>query len=238
MAKRAAAAVLALVVGLALPLFLLLTDLEIVSYHLGAYRQSFIASGAPARTGLDADQLVSTIRRTLDYATSRRADLQFDKAELDGGPAGRPAFSQIELDHMVDVRALFGLAQKVRWGAALAALVAAAAVLALERRRGWTRLARGLLIGVVVYIGLWAILAIAMVTGFSAFWTKFHETLFSNNLWLLPVDSLLIEMLPESLFQRLALEIVGLETAELLVLLTLAALGLRSERRTGRRWGR
>lgn len=225
--RKPIAGVLALIVGLALPAFLLLADVEVVAYHLGAYRESFAGTGAPARIGLSEDQLVWTIRRSLDYATGRGNDLQFDRSELDQGPPGRPAFTGIELDHMVDVRVLFGLARTVRWAALGLAVAGAAAIVALERRRGWARLARGLMIGAVLFLGLWAVLAAAVLTGFSSFWTAFHETLFSNDLWLLPVGSLLIEMLPESLFQRLALEIVGLLTLEVLVVLLLAVVYLR-----------
>ncbi len=227
MVRRAAASVLALAVGLALPLFLLLADLEVVAYHLRAYRESFVETGAPARTGLSEDQLVWTICRTLDYATGRRTDLQFDRSDIDHGPPGRPAFTPIELEHMVDVRALFGLARAVRWGALGLTLAGAAAVIILERPRGRARLARGLLAGAAVFLGLWAVLAAAVLIGFSSFWTTFHQVLFTNDFWLLPVGSLLIEMLPENLFQRLALETVGLLTAEVLAVLLLSAAYLR-----------
>jgi len=234
LARKAFAVVLSLVVGLALPVFLLLADIEVVAYHFADYRDSFIRTGASAATGLTVDQLVWTIRRTVDYATGRRTDLQFDRADLDHGPPGRPAFSRIELEHMVDVRALFALGRKVRWAALVAAVVGGAAVIALGRRRGGPAagaggavLARGLLAGAALFLGLWAVLAGAVLAGFSSFWTSFHEVLFSNNLWLLPADCLLIEMLPESLFQRLALEVVGLLAVELAVVIFASALYLR-----------
>ncbi len=225
---------LALLTGLALPTFLLLSDIEAVAYHLQAYRESFVATGAPARLGLTTDQLLWTIRRTLDYATSRRPDLQFDRAALDNGAPGRLAFTDIELQHMVDVRALFALARKVRWAALALAAAGMAGVLALERRRWQEQLARGAIIGSAVFLALLGVLGVAAATGFGAFWTRFHETLFSNNLWLLPIGTLLIEMLPESLFQRLVLEVLGLFAVEVLAVVLLAIAYLRRAARAAR----
>lgn len=222
-----AAGLLALLTGLALPAFLLLDDVEGVAYHLAVYRESFVATGAPAATGFDADQLVSVVTRVLDYATGRRADLQFDRAALDGGPPGRPAFSQSELDHMVDVRALFGLGRRVRAASLAAIFGGVALVLALDRRRAGRRLAGGLLAGSALSLLASAILAAAVLVAFGRFWDAFHLSLFTNDLWQLPEDSLLIRMLPESLFRRLVLEIVGLLSVEVLLVVGVSGLYLR-----------
>jgi integral membrane protein (TIGR01906 family) len=223
----------ALAVGLALPSFLLLIDVEAVAYDMPAYRESFAQAGAPAATGFSLEQLDWTMRRTLDYATGRRADLQFDRADADGGPPGRPAFSRIEIDHMADVRSLFGLATTCRRVALFVITLGGLAVILVERRQGLARLGRGLGQGAAAFLGAGALLAAAMLTGFSSFWTAFHETLFTNDLWLLPADSLLIQMLPESLFQRLALEIVGLLAVELSAILGLSVYLRRAQTRSG-----
>jgi integral membrane protein (TIGR01906 family) len=199
-----------------------------VAYDLSAYRGSFATTGTPGRTGLDEDQLVWVTKRALDYATGRRADLQFDRAELDGGPPGRPAFTARETEHMIDVRELFARAAGWRLAALGVAAAAAVALVALEgRRAGTRRLARGLVFASVLSMLVWAGLAVPMVSSFTAFWDSFHLSLFDNDLWQLPRGSLLIEMLPESLFQRLALEVAGLFTAEVLLILVLLALYLR-----------
>lgn len=226
--RRAGMALASLLVALAMPLFLFLADVEGVAYHLSAYEQSFVASGAPAATGLTADQLLVVITRTLDYATGRRQDFQFDLSEIGAGPPGRPAFSEIEVAHMADVRALFLLGRAVRRAALWLVVLGAAALLALDRARGGARLARALMAGSAVTMVAWGALAVAVLLDFGSFWTGFHETLFSNDLWLLPSGSLLIEMLPESLFQRLALEVVGLLTVEALAILFLSAGYLRN----------
>jgi integral membrane protein (TIGR01906 family) len=217
----------ALAVGLAVPVFLLLTDIEVVAYEFSPYRRSWESSGVPAVTGLTTDQLVWTLTRALDYATGKRPDLQFDRTELDAGPAGRPAFSETEIAHMVDVRSLFGLARTVRVASLGLALAGGMVLWTLHRRQAAARLARGLITGAAVFLLAWAALAVFAVSDFNAFWTLFHETLFTNDLWLLPEDSLLIRMLPESLFRTLSLEVVGLLTAELLLIFGLCRHYLR-----------
>ncbi len=227
----------AIVVGLAVPVFFILADIEIVAYHRAPYQASFAANGTPASLGLTQDQLWGVMRRVLDYSTGHRADLQFDWAAVDGGSPGRPAFGQRELDHMVDVRALFALGSKVRWAALAAALVGTVLVFVLlrpDRRRALGRLASGLILGSALSMLAWGVLAFAVLRGFGDFWTTFHETLFTNDLWLLPVNSLLIRMLPEDLFRRLALEIVGLFTLETIVVLVMSAVVLRRNARPRR----
>jgi integral membrane protein (TIGR01906 family) len=222
----------ALAVGLALPVVAFLLNVEIIAYHREAYRSSFLETGAAAVTGISVDRLEWVIIRTVDYATGRREDLQFDRAEVDGGPVGRPALSRTEITHMADVRDLFQVAATARRVALGVVLLGALTVILLDKRRAAARLGRGLGLGTLVFMGAGAGLAAALLTGFGSFWTTFHEILFSNDLWLLPEDSLLIQMLPEPLFQRLALEIVGLLAVELAGILGLSlALARRGSRR-------
>jgi integral membrane protein (TIGR01906 family) len=230
--RAAALTLLAAAVAVLAFTFLVLADIELVAGRLEFYRRSFARSGAVERTGLDVDRLTWVIRRVLDYSTGRRADLQFDLAELDGGEPGRPAFIRRELDHMRDVRALFEKTRVLK-GAALGAAAAAAAALALlERRAAVVRLARAFAgVSAVIILG-WAVCAAAALADFGGFWDLFHEVLFTNDLWLLPQDSLLIKMLPESLFRCLAFAVLGLFAAQTVVILGAA---LWWSRRCGRR---
>jgi len=228
-----ACGLVALLAAVSLFVFLLLANVEVAAYHINTYRKSFAATGAPARTGFTLDQLTQVISRVLDYSTGRRADLQFDRAELDSGPPGRPAFTPRELDHMVDVRRLFTRTRTVRWTALGMAAAGAAFLVFRERRRGLSRLARGIVFTAVISMAVWGGLAVVVVAGFDGFWTQFHLALFPNDLWRLPVDSLLIRMLPPELFQSLSLEVLGLFTAEVLALGALALVCLRRASRAG-----
>ena len=218
-ARAAAATILAVAVAISAFIFLVVADIELVAGRLEFYRRSFVRSGAVEKTGLDVDQLTWVVRRVLDYSTGRRADLQFDLAELDGGEPGRPAFIRRELDHMRDVRALFEKARVLKWVALGAAAAAASALALLERRAALLRLARAFAgVSVAIILG-WGACAAAALADFGGFWDLFHEVLFTNDLWLLPEDSLLIKMLPESLFRSLALAVLGLFAVQTVVIL-------------------
>lgn len=138
-----------------------------------------------------------------DYLFARRDDLALD-GETQAALGG---FTQREIDHMVDVRALFALERQVcRWAMAGAvALIALGWALAgaegARRRFGPAGAAR--------FCGpdcwWWApwpwrwILKAAFLT--------FHHLLFTNDLWLLSAQDLLIRLYPESFFAGMALRI-------------------------------
>lgn len=114
-------------------------------------------------------------------------------------PALSPAlFTEREMLHMADVRALF------EGAGALAAFCAAAGVALLAAAfftGGLRPLGNGLLIGMgafavgVVCVGIWA------AVDFEGWFIAMHELVFSNDLWLLdPAESMLIQMLPLSFF--------------------------------------
>ncbi len=226
-ARRALAAGLALLVGLALPAALLLADIELVSRHLPLYRRSYLSAGLGETSGLDEAGYLLAVSRVLDYATGRSNELQLDRSELDGGPPGRPAFTPRELDHMVDVRELFDLARTWRRVGFAVAALAALAVGLIDLRRAGLRLARALLAGCAVVVLVLAVPALAALGDFAGFWDGFHEALFTNDLWLLPAGSLLIEMLPETLFRSLVFGVLALFAAQMLVLAVLAGIHLR-----------
>lgn len=220
LAPRLLAVAFSAIAALSLLTFLLITDIRLVARDITVYRASFATSGATARTGLDVDQLTRVITRVIDYSMGRRPDLQLDRAELDGGPPGRPALTQREVRHMVDVRALFARAETWRWGSLVLSGLGAGVVFLLLSRRG-ALLALSVAAAVVssaVLLGLAAIGALAL-TAFDPFWDFFHELAFTNDLWLLPRGSLLIEMLPLSLFQSLVLRVAGLFALEAVLLL-------------------
>lgn len=218
--SRVLAVAASLATALSILTFLVLTDIRLVASDIGIYRQHFAASGAVGRTGLEVDDLVRVITRVLDYSMGRRADLQFDRAELDGGPAGRPAFTQREVQHMVDVRALFARAEAWRWTGLVVGLLGVATAFVLLSRRGAV-LSLAVAISAVSGLALAALglVGVLALTAFDPLWDLFHEVVFTNDLWLLPRGSLLIEMLPLSLFQGLVLRVAALFALEAAVLL-------------------
>lgn len=109
-----------------------------------------------------------------------------------------PYFSASEIDHMVDVYALFKL---MRTLTVFILGLAALSLYILSLRTGWRRTLKMTgesAIGVLVALLLFSII---VALNFHAAWFKFHEIFFSNDLWLMdPEKDLMIQMLPEPFF--------------------------------------
>ncbi len=231
-AQRATAAIL----GLLLAASLLLVLLEAVASYIPLYREALRQAAAADQSLLTETDFETALRRTLDYTRGRIPELQMYVARRDPS-AAEPAFSQRELQHMADVRALFSSAKLVR-AVALAALLGALALTGLQGRRRRGREAGGAPSGqerlrafwgrTLLWSAGWSLALVAAVTAlalvdFRWIFDQFHYLFFSNDLWLLPVDSLLITMLPEWQFARLA----GVIGGSFAVLETIAALAGR-----------
>ena len=203
---------IAAALGLLIFAVVLLGVTEFVAGWRPAYRAALRAATPEAAAGLDLPSRTAALDRVLAYSLGRAEEMQF---ALPPGAArpGAPAFSQRELDHMVDVRDLFSLARRLRWGLLAVLGVVAGGLLLAARRRGRGdgdgRLTWLVLAEAGVAAGLWGlvfglVVGTAAAVDFGRAFDGFHLLLFDNDLWLLPLDSLLINLLPTWQFARLA----------------------------------
>ena len=142
--------------------------------------------------------------------------VRFMKGETDAQPE---ILNEKERQHMLDVRALVNLAQKVSKGcmtvaAAFAVIIAWTG--AREKRRG---MPAGTLVGVgLIALGVFGVYAMLNAQGFEALFVRFHELLFTNDLWLMnPETDILIRMMPQLLFVRAGQELVRLALQSFLI---------------------
>lgn len=106
--------------------------------------------------------------------------------------------------HFKEVKDLVILAKRLLLGAGLLAL-ALGLYLLLKKEVGFLKIA-----SLTVFL-LPLLLAIPVLTNFSATFTKFHEIFFSNDYWIFdPAKDPIIRYLPESLFWKNTLLILGL----------------------------
>jgi integral membrane protein (TIGR01906 family) len=105
-------------------------------------------------------------------------------------------YSSLELAHMGDVQTIF---QSV-YLAALASCLLTAILVAFLRRRGGDVRRVVHAAGITVLAIVAAVAAISVTVGFDALFIAFHEIAFANDFWLLPEDSGLIRLFPESYF--------------------------------------
>lgn len=140
-------------------------------------------------------------------------------------------FNQQEIDHMVDVRALYqafrtlGNVGLACLGLLLIGLAAWGRWPGLSRqiRRGWW-LALGIFVGVLAVLGVYA------AVDFSDFWTRFHYVFFTNDLWLMDYATCrMIRICPLGLFSGIIAAFTGLSLVGIAgVSLAVGAIGRRA----------
>lgn len=117
-----------------------------------------------------------------------------------------------ERQHMLDVRSLVQLAQKVSQGCMTVA-AALAVIIAWTGAKGQRRgMPVGTLIGAgIIGLGAFGVYGLLNAQGFEALFVRFHELFFANDLWLMnPETDILIRMMPQLLFERAAMDVVSL----------------------------
>ena len=136
--------------------------------------------------------------------------------------------SEAERQHLRDVQWLVALGDSVSKGcvslAAALAVVVAWTGARLSRRRRTTAL--GALCGAAAVLLLAGAAALAVLAGgFEAAFVRLHGLAFDNTLWLMnPQTDMLIRMMPQLLFERLAASLPGRAGAALFCILAMLAL--------------
>lgn len=163
-----------------LGLFILLTSFSLVFNLTPFYKHEFEKTGTYTRIA-DADTISDNLRSYLNW----------------GNNLNESYYTQREILHLRDVKTLIICHY-------LALLLSAVALFALltTRIRQEKRKARYLshIFLLAPSILLLSILILSLFD-FSSLFTLFHRLLFTNNFWLLPAESTLIRLYPESFFQ-------------------------------------
>lgn len=178
--------VLSIVVVLSCFFLLFSFSTEAMSQDQAYYVAQMEKNGIPDVTGKSMDSLS-------EISSALRAYLKRGEGDILA-----PYFSVSEIDHMVDVYALFKL---MRTLTVFILGLAALCLYILSLRTGWSRALKMTgesAIGVLVTLLLFSII---VALNFHAAWFKFHQIFFSNDLWLMdPEKDLMIQMLPEPFF--------------------------------------
>ncbi|MSQ41794.1 MAG: TIGR01906 family membrane protein [Dehalococcoidia bacterium] len=207
-ARRAAAALFVV----AVPLFLLLSNVRVAALEPRVSEYSFARFDAPARTGIDRAQLDRAAREIARYFTDEEPLLATQVTV-----AGReePLFNARELLHMSDVKDLFQLTFRLHEIAFVYIAGYVAAVFLWSRERSLRQLARQCVITGAVTAGVMAAAAAAMLAGFDELFTRFHTLSFANDFWQLdPNTDHLVQMFPQSFWFEVSLAIGALTVLE------------------------
>lgn len=217
---------------LALPIALLTTNIRLLANAPAVYDYAFDRFNAEDATGLSRADLDSTAGALRRYFNND--EKTFYHTVTERGLAG-PAFNARETRHMEDVKRLFtyvNLAQEL----SVVFVIAYVVSFFIWAREGNVRqLAAQTLLG----LGLGALFA-GVVGGFAAFgfgaaFDRFHELLFTNDLWQLdPRTDHLVQMFPEEFWRDMTILLGGMCAVEAFVIAAVSCVylvGTRSERR-------
>lgn len=164
--------------------------------------------------GVSDETLMGITDGLLGYLGGKRDDLDM-QAEVNG--EWREVFTQREKDHMVDVRKLTDLAVRAFYAFLTLGLgLLALAIVLAARHRAGKRMCIGYLIGAGSFLAFVGVIALFFVIDFTSAFYMFHLLFFTNDLWLLPPDSIMIQMVPEVFFADCAVALVIFFAAGLL----------------------
>ncbi|MGI6375628.1 MAG: TIGR01906 family membrane protein [Anaerolineae bacterium] len=199
------------------PIVALLTLILLLATPLLVYvRPSFAelqyrrAGFPPADRFGDAERLRLS-RPLIDYLRHRASYADMAALRTD---AGKAALTPAELSHMADVRRVM---DSFYWAEGVAVVALLALALWLWRARRAITLTRGLRRGVLLTVGLMAVILIAVAIDFDRFFMVFHSLFFTNGTWVFSYRDTLIQLYPLPFW-------VTAVTAYVVTILLLAAL--------------
>lgn len=194
----------------ALPLFLVLTNVRIAALWPPVHEYSFARYDAEATTGVERAELDRAAREIVDYFRNDE-DLLDIEVTVGGEPA--PLFSEREVLHMRDVKWLMQASFRVHEIAFAILVLYVTAALALGRGEAVAHLAGLLRFAGVLTVVLLGVAAAAVLVGFDELFRQFHVISFANDLWKLsPARDHLIQMYPRGFWFDVTLA-VGLISA-------------------------
>ncbi len=206
---------LSAICALAVIIVLIFTAMQLVIFDENRFHESYEENDLYEFIGVEKDTLHEITHEMMGYLKGTRDDLIMH-AEIRG--EYQQVFEEREIAHMVDVKALFMGGFMIRNIAAVTAAVLLGVLFGLRRKDAIKPLCKSYLWVMGAFIAIAAILGIYMVIDFNALFIKFHHVFFTNDLWLLDIDTdVLIQMLPESFFNSLALSIVYYLAAFILI---------------------
>lgn len=221
--RKTFAAILSAAAAWLLLLSMLLTGVFLCTTSRAFYRYEYAKNDNAAVIGISDEDLMEVTEGLLDYLWGKRDNLDM-QAEIQGEM--REVFSQREKDHMVDVRFLIVLARNALFICLPAGIIlwVLAALIVYKQKRGLMFAGIGYLAGAALLFAAVGIVVLLAMRDFTAVFVKFHEIFFTNDLWLLNWDDMLIMMVPEPFFIDCAVLIAIVFGAGLLVTSVIALL--------------
>ena len=165
-------------------------------FNLNFYKNFYQKENLAPKIGTTYKELIKNTTNLLDYL-NHKAILNLDW------------YTDKDILHMQDVRTLYSLSYKTMIFFIVVFTISTILLIILCKKKTVfyiTNTFNKVLLAFIIVIG---ILSGIISYNFTSFWIKFHQLLFSNDLWLLsPNESNLIQMVPEEFFISLITTII------------------------------
>ncbi len=165
-------------------------------FNLNFYKNFYQKENLAPKIGTTYEELIKNTTNLLDYL-NHKSILNLDW------------YTDKDILHMQDVRTLYSLSYKTMIFFIVVFTISTILLIILCKKRTIfyiTNTFNKVLLAFIIVIG---ILSCIISYNFTSFWIKFHQLLFSNDLWLLsPDESNLIQMVPEEFFISLITTII------------------------------
>ena len=210
---------------LAIPLFLIASNVRWATNEMQLYELGFDRYDIPVRTGIEKAELMRAGRQIRAYFNNSEEFLDM-RVQFRGQEVG--LYNAREILHMKDVK---GLVRGVYRGQEALGIYILGYILVgfwLSRRAFLTRLARHVMWGGGLTVALVLLVGLASLVGFDRLFRAFHLLSFTNDLWQLdPRRDYLIIMFPQGFFFWATVFIAMATILEALFLAGVAAALLR-----------
>ena len=165
-------------------------------FNLDFYKNFYSKGNLAPNINTSNDELINNTSNLLDYLNS--------KAELNTS-----WFTEKDILHMEDVRTLYNVSFYTMIFFIAIFIISSILIMVLYKNhtmfyitRTFNKILLAFIVSIIVLSGI-------ISYNFNSFWIKFHQLLFSNDLWLLsPDESNLIKMVPEEFFISLITTII------------------------------
>lgn len=165
-------------------------------FNLNFYKNFYLRENLAPSINTTDDELINNTTNLLEYLTN--------KAELN-----TTWFSEKDILHMKDVRTLYNVSFNLMIFFIIIFILSTILIALVYKNYAMFYITKTFNKTLLAFILLVIVLAGIISYNFNSFWIKFHQLLFSNDLWLLsPDESNLIKMVPETFFISLITTII------------------------------
>ena len=194
-----------LAVIIIIPIIVLFSFTMFFAFGSGIYLRHIEEENLEIRIDLSKEEIPRAVEHITTYIKGTKSDFNFTGRNKEGSTVS--IFGQREIDHMKDVRKLFDY---LKWVTMIGLLIVLVFLKLLKSDdKGIITLADVFYKSGVLSIVLSMIISALVVTNFDKYFTKFHEAVFTNDLWLLdPQTDVLIQILPITFFINITMKIL------------------------------